>query len=573
MIHPQSHSRPALAACLLAGVLPGCMVGPDYEKPDLVTNDAWHGSLVAGLEQSSEGPGSWWKQFNDPILDTMILPRSHSRPALAACLLAGVLPGCMVGPDYEKPDLVTNDAWHGSLVAGLEQSSEGPGSWWKQFNDPILDTLIHRAQTNNLDLRTLMTRIDYSRANFGIEESFLLPSLSAEGYSIWYRADSGIAPVSGVFAPTGQAYEIEVGTASWEIDVWGRVRRQVQAAEQDLLASIENWRDLLITVRASVANAYISYRTYRRVAELLEVGVAASELAVDLSRQAYENGTVDLQVVLDNSTTLNTLQATVYEWEARAVNELNEISILLGETPGSIEELVGIGGKIPYPPSSIGVAMPAEVIRQRPDVRSAERNLSAAVSRLGVAEAELLPKFTLVGAFGFQGDGSSSLTNWANRTWNIGPSMTWSVFNWGRVQNEIRAQKANVRTELLNYESTILGAYQEVENALVNFAAAELSRRSFQMSRDNSLQALVLTSQSYDSGTDNLQEVISSELQFLEQEFQLIDQESAVAIAAVAIYKSTGGDWAPVMPSMDGPIPINVQVSKSNIDENPGGSP
>ena len=498
-------------------------------------------------------------------------PSTSTRAFLTVGLLAGVLQGCMVGPDYERPDIVTNDAWHGSLVAGLERSAEGPGAWWEQFDDPILDTLIHRAQSNNLDLRTLMTRVDFARANYGVEESYLLPSLSSEGYAIWYRADSGIAPVSGVFQPTGQAYEVDLGIASWEIDVWGRVRRQVQAAEQDLLASIEDWRDLLISVRATVAESYISYRTYRRISELLEVGVAASELAVGLSRQAYENGTIDLQVVLDNETTLNTLQATVYEWEARAVNELNSISVLLGEAPGHIEELVGIGGKIPYPPSTIGVAMPAEVIRQRPDVRAAERTLAAAVARLGVAEAELLPKFSLVGSFGFQGDGSSSLTNWSNRTWDIGPTFSWSIFNWGRVQNEIRAQKANVQAELIDYESTILGALQEVENSLVNFAAAELSRRSFQLSRNNSLQALVLTSQSYDSGTDNLQDVITSELQFLEQEFQLVDQESAVALAAVSLYKSTGGDWSPAMPSMDGPIPINVQVSKSGNDENAGG--
>ena len=223
-------------------------------------------------------------------------------------LLVVSLHGCMVGPDYERPDLVTPDRWHSQLVEGMEQSEDGPGLWWQEFDDPILDILIHRAQANNLDLRTMMTRVDYARAQYGIDESYLLPSVGADGYAIWYRADQGIAPVSGVFDPTGKAYQLGL-QLSWEIDIWGRVRRQAQAGEQTLLASIEDWRDLLITVRCSVADSYILYRTYRRTVELLEISVAAAELAVDLSRQAYENGTEDLSVVLNNDTTLTGLQA------------------------------------------------------------------------------------------------------------------------------------------------------------------------------------------------------------------------------------------------------------------------
>ena len=481
------------------------------------------------------------------------------------------LHGCMVGPDYTRPDLVSPDQWHSELVEGIKQSEEGAGAWWSKFDDPILDTLIVRAQTNNLDLRTMMTRVDYARALFGVEESYLLPTVDLDGYSIWYRADQGISPIPGVFDPTGKAYEIGFDL-SWEIDLWGRVRREVQAAEETLLSSIEDWRDLLVTVRSTVANSYIRYRTYRRTVELFEIAVAAAELAVDLSTEAYESGTQDLQVVLDNNTTLDTLQAAVYDWEAQSQNELNQISVLLGETPGSIEQLVGLSGKIPVPPSTIGIAVPAEVIRQRPDVRAAERSLASAVASLGVAEAELLPQFTLTGSVGFQADGSSPLLSWANRSWNIGPSVNWSLLNWGRVQNQIAAQKANVQQQLLVYEAAILGAYEDVENALVSFAAAELARRSFQRARDNSMQSLMLTSLAFESGVDNVQSVIGAELDFIESEFQLIEQESGVAQGAVALYKSTGGDWTPVMPTADGPVPINTKASKEVADASSGGT-
>lgn len=478
----------------------------------------------------------------------------------------------MVGPDYERPDLVTPDAWHSQLVEGVKHSEQGAGAWWKEFNDPTLDTLIERAQANNLDLRTIMTRVDYARAEYGIQESYLLPSVGADGYAIWYRADQGIAPVPGVFDPTGKAYELGLDL-SWEIDVWGRVRRQAQAAEEGLLASIENWRDVLVTVRASVANSYILYRTYRRTVELLEIAVAAAELEVDLNTQAYERGTEDLSLVLSNSTTLNTLQAAVYDWESRAQTELNRIAVLIGETPGAVEELVGLSGDIPVPPSSIGVAMPAEVIRQRPDVRSAERSLAQAVALLGVAEAELLPKFMLNGSMGYQSDGSTSLLSWANRSWDIGPSFSWSLLNWGRVQDQIDAQKANVQERLLIYENTILKAFEDVENALVEFAKSELARRSFEQARNDSMQSLMLASLSYENGVKDVQNVVTSELQFIETEFQLIQQESGVALGAVGLYKSTGGDWSPVMPTADGPVPINTKASEDVADASSGGTP
>ena len=495
----------------------------------------------------------------------------HPLLLVLSTLLVVLMHGCMVGPDYKKPDLVTNDSWHSSLMAGLEQDKDGPGIWWKEFNDPILDTLIQRAQASNLDLRTLMTRVEFARAEYGIEESFLLPSVGANGYAVWYRADQGIAPVPGVLDPTGDIYELDLAF-SWEIDVWGRVRRQAQAAQQDFLAEIENWRDLLISLRAGVADCYIRYRAYRRTVELHEIAVAAATLGLDLSNQAYENGALDLRVVLDNSSTLNTLQAAVYEWEARAQNELNQISVLLGETPGEIQELVGTGGQIPVPPSTLGVAVPAEVIRQRPDVRAAERTLASAVATLGVAEAELLPQFTLSGSVGFQSDGGTSLLSWSNRAWNIGPSVSWSLLNWGRVQDQISGQKAVVQSQLLGYESTILKAYQEVEDSLVNFASSEMSRRNFQSARDDSLQSLMLSSTAYESGVEDVQSVIASELQFIQMEFQLTEQESAVAMAAVALYKSTGGDWSPVMPSADGPVPIKSKTSQSVADANSGGT-
>ena len=477
-----------------------------------------------------------------------------SSPTLA---LTGafVLTGCMVGPDYERPDLITPDAWHSELKAGLEVSSEGVGPWWESFEDPILDELILRTQRNNLDLRILMARVEAAQAEYGVAGSYLLPSLSADGYSQWFRAEGGEVPVSNLTDDSGRSFKLG-GTMNWELDLWGQIRRSMESKEDSLLASIENWRDLLVSVRADVATSYVAYRTLRRIVEIAEVGLVAAEHNFDLTRQSYENGMVTMTEVLSARSLVASLESGLHGYVADAAQELNRISVLVGEAPGSLNELLGEGSQIPVPPASIGVAMPANVVRQRPDVRAAERNLAAAVAGIGVAEADLLPSFSVLGSVGFQSSSAGNLLDWSNRYWSVGPSMSWQLLNWGRVSSQIDLAKAGASERLIIYEKTILGAYRDIEDALVDFSSSELSRRDTEAARNDSLGALVLAEQAYQQGTQNLPVVIETELQLLEQEFSLINAEAQVAFSAVTLYKALGGDWSPVLPSADGPIAV-----------------
>jgi multidrug efflux system outer membrane protein len=489
-----------------------------------------------------------------------------TRQTFMTFLLVGstlaAIQGCMVGPDYQAPDVLEPDAWHAKLVGAMKQDEAGPGAWWEGFDDPVLVELIQRAGANNLDLRTMVARIDAARATYGIAAADLFPSVDGTGQAIWYRADSGVSPVPGLPSSSGESYSLGL-QMSWELDLWGRVRRTMQSREADLAAAVENWRDMLVTVRAEVASSYINYRTYRARAELNELAIAAAEIAVDIAQQEYEAGTTPRSTVLSARSQLEGFKSTLPSEEAAATQALNQISILLGEAPGTLESLVSDDGEIPVPSAEIAVAMPADLIRQRPDIRSAERSLAAASELIGATEALLLPQFSLTGGVGFQASSGSELFDWSNRNWSVGPSMNWSLLNWGSVESQIDRQKARTDEALVNYQSTILSAFQEVENSLVGFASSEVSRRSSSLSRNDTLESLVLMLQSYEAGTVDLASVVQIELQYLDAEYTLLNLEGQVAQAAVSLFKAMGGSWTPMLPGADGPVPIEQPAANS----------
>jgi len=465
--------------------------------------------------------------------------------------------GCMVGPDYRPPELETPDAWHSTLMEGMDIAEDGVGAWWHDFDDPVLVELIRRTDRNNLELRMMVARIDAARAAYGIAGSALFPQIDGNGQVIWSRGNDEFSGNGGNlsdFSSTSSNENFSTGLEmSWELDLWGRVRRTMNAREFDVLASLENWRDMLVTVRAEVASAYIDYRTNRARVELIELAIAATRLAVSIVEEEYAAGTIALSDVLSARFELRTFESRLPPLEAAATASLNQLSILLGETPGALEELVGDAGTIPVPPAAIAVAMPADVIRQRPDIRAAERTLASAVETIGATEALLLPQFTLNGGIGFQSSSAGDLFTLSTRYWTVGPAFNWSLLNWGAIRNQIRQQNAVTDEALLRYQSTVLGAFQDVENSLVGFASSELARRDTAIARDDNLQALVLATQAYDAGTVDLTSVVQIELQYLDAENALIDLEGQVALSAVTLYKSMGGDWTPVVPGDDGP--------------------
>lgn len=493
----------------------------------------------------------------DPVLDSPLMAylRGFHSACIVGALIAAVLSGCMVGPDYERPEMVNPDSWHTKLMDDMKLTKDGAGRWWESFNDPVLVELINRTERNNLDLRTMIARIEKARAEYGIAGSYLWPQIDANGRAVWYRADGGVSPVPGVFDPTGETYSTTLDM-TWEIDLWGRIRRMTQSAEMDMLAAIENWRDALVTIRAEVASTYIDYRTSRAQADLLQLAVIAAQIAVQLSEEEYHAGTAPLTDLLYARSQLLNFQAQLPEFESSAARSLNQLSVLMGEAPGYLGELVDDAGEIPVPSSEIAVGIPADVIRQRPDIRAAERQLAAEVATIGATEAQLFPQLTLMGGVGFESSQASQLFVWSNRNWSIGPSFSWSLLNWGRIGAQIDAQKATTQEALISYQGAVLGAYQEVENALVNFASYEVGRQNTAASRDDTLQTLVLELQAYEVGTVDMSSVVQIELDYLDSESSLLNFQGQVAQAAVSIYKATGGDWSPVLPGENGPIPI-----------------
>lgn len=501
-----------------------------------------------------------------------MLPRWNQFPTLTLpVMLLAVQTSCMVGPTYEAPQMLLPDSWHAALLNETSSSSsvDGAGEWWSAFDDPAMLELIERAERNNLKLRTMVARIDAARAQYGVAGSDLYPQVDATGQAIWYR--EGASSTFGLDDANSKSFSIGP-QMSWEVDLWGRVRRTTRAAEADVVASVENWRDALITVRAEVASSCIAYRLAQQQLEIATLAIVAARIAYDLDEQSYAAGVGTKQEVLSAHATMLSLESDKRAFETNASTELNRLSILIGEAPGALRDVFDDNLGVPVPPLDIAVALPATVIRHRPDVRAAERQLAAAVEILGATEALKYPTFQLSGQIGLQSSDLGSLFNWSNRNWSIGPAFSWSILNWGKVESQIQLQEAVVEQQLVSYQSAVLGACQDVENAIVGFANAELSRRDTLAARDDSLDSVVLELQAFEQGTAVLDGVVQTELQYLQAEYALLTAQGQVAQSAVILYKSIGGDWRRVVPGDDGPVPVTTTTNENELAQKTGGA-
>jgi NodT family efflux transporter outer membrane factor (OMF) lipoprotein len=457
---------------------------------------------------------------------------------VGAAVLAITVGGCKVGPNYVRPDMPVPDAWHVDLVAGLNDEPAGVSPWWRAFGDEDLDELITLAGARNLDLQTAASRITEARAQYGIAAADLYPQVMAFGLISWnHRADklvSDIIPNSAYVAALDM---------SWEVDLFGRVRRATEAAKADVGMMVEDWRDLLVTIRAEVAGSYISLRALQLEASILRRTIRAQSESLEVTTQRYEGGIADDLELSRAQASLADLESQLPGIQTRIARAINRISVLIGEAPGPLRDRLGAPERIPSPPGRFAVGIPADVVRRRPDIRAAERALAASTARIGVATANLYPRFRISGQIGFE---SSTFTNWFDaQNWSggIGPQLSWPLFEGGKVISGIRVADAQAEQALLNYEQTVLKAFEEVENALI--AHVELLASQFLLTQTVASRARIvtLTEQRYDAGVDNLQTVLEAQRSLLDSQIELARSTGEVSNNAVSIYKAIGGDW------------------------------
>jgi NodT family efflux transporter outer membrane factor (OMF) lipoprotein len=457
------------------------------------------------------------------------------RLGLLSCLM--LIAGCTVGPDFRAPQTEVPDAWVGPLPPPTS-AEQDLARWWTVFADPILTSLVERAVESNLDLQLAQARIRQARAARGVAASGLGPVLDAAGS---YRR-------SGTAAATIDQYQAGFD-AAWELDLFGGTRRSIEAATANLEAAVDARLNVLVTLTAEVAANYINLRSFQEQITIAERNLKAQLHSADLTRQRFEGGFVSGLDVANAQAQVATTATQIPVLEQAAQQAIYGLSVLLGREPGALLAELAPSAPIPAGSPNVPVGVPSELLRRRPDIRQAEALIHAATAQIGVATADLFPRIALTGSLGTQGDKFSSLTDWANRFWSIGPSASWTLFSTGRVRSNIEVQRALEEQSLIVYRRTILAALQEVENALIASAKEQEHYKALADAVTAHRRAVELATKLYTQGQTDFLNVLQAQGALYVSENALAQSTRTLATNLVALYKALGGGWSPEPPS------------------------
>jgi NodT family efflux transporter outer membrane factor (OMF) lipoprotein len=459
---------------------------------------------------------------------------------LAAALALGLAAACkVVGRDYEPPAAPTPEAWHESNEAFEARTAE-LAEWWKRFEDPVLDSLIERAARQSVDVRVSLARIREARALRGIAASDLYPTVDAT--ALYERRGESDNTPFGSFIPDSELYSMGLD-AAWEIDLWGRVRRSVEAADADLAATVEDARAVAITIAGETAFQYVQLRAFQARIAIAATNVDLQAQTLALVRARFEAGLVGERDVAQATASLEATRSRVPELQGGLRAAENRLAVLLGSAPGSLAPELADARPIPTAPAQVAVGVPADIVRRRPDVRRAERVLAAETARIGVAEGELYPRLTLLGSLGLASDDVSTLFDSDSETYHFGPSVRWRIFDGGRLRGGIEAQDARTEQAMLVWEQTVWTALEESENAMTAFVTEATRRDSLAAATTSSSLAVELARAQYTDGLSDFQPVLDSQLALAELQDTLAQSEAAIATNLIALYKALGGGW------------------------------
>lgn len=455
---------------------------------------------------------------------------------------------CAVGPDYVRPDPPLPSGWQ-TDPAGFAVVPGAPvGRWWDAFDDPELSSLVARATAANKDLVLATARVAEAQSLYRATRSAEFPSLDS-GAGVDYERSS----VNALFPGGSDATVWSVGvSASWEVDLFGRVRRSVESSEASFEATDEDRRAVLVAVIAEVAAAYVDVRTIQRRLDVARQNLASQGKIVDLTKIRFEGGIASsLDVAQAESIYANT-RTFIPPLEAELARQMNRLSVLLGENPGPLSAEFVAAAPIPAPPAEMTVSLPVDMVRQRPDVRASERQLAAQTAKIGVATADLYPRLTLLGTFGFDATDFKDLFQGPSRSYSVGPAVRWNVFDAGRIRALIGAEEARTAGALAAYEQTILLALEEVENALVTYARLREQREASVEAIRAATVSLDLATALYKDGLADFQNVLDAQRTLLTYQDQLARVDGDSVQSLVQLYRALGGGWTALEPPADG---------------------
>lgn len=495
------------------------------------------------------------------------------RVAAALGLAALALAGCTkMGPDFERPEAwwkPTN--WFSATTpkppSGDSQTVAEPfdPDWWTLLRDPQLNTMQTELAAANLDLRAADYRLAQSRAQLGIVESAQFPQANANAsYTRQQQSQYGVTSIttSSTRNPGTQANGLGGRTSipnsrllhpydvyqygldiAWEIDLWGRVARLVEASQAQVTASEDAIRDLKVSLSAELARNYLSLRGVQRKTAITRQNLDSARQNLSLTQQRFAGGlTTDLDVA-GAAAQVATVEAQLPALEEQQFRLINAISLLLGEEPGSRMTTLAVPRGLPPVPPRVPVGVPGDLVRRRPDIRVAEANLHAATAQIGVARADFFPRVTLSGSGAIQGLQFTNLGDWQAQTYAIGPAVTVPIFEGGRLRANLAMRTAAQQEAAIVYQRSILNALHDVDNALTAYATEQRRRDRLEQSVTANRRALALARLRYEEGVADFLNVITAQRALLQAEQELADSTTAVSLHLVQLYKALGGGW------------------------------
>jgi NodT family efflux transporter outer membrane factor (OMF) lipoprotein len=449
-----------------------------------------------------------------------------------------------VGPNYSRPPVAVNDNW---LEAQDHRLTTGPGkspAWWQVFKDPILDRLIETVYKGNLNLRVAGARVYEARARLGVAVGQLYPQTQQITGSLENVRSSERVPTA--FSYT----QASVGVAAnWEIDLWGKYRRAVESADAGLMASAADFNSFVVSLTGNAATLYITVRTLERRLIIARSNVEIQRNSFQIATYRFEGGTTSRRDVEQAKAALTSTEATVSVLEIQLRQAKDALSVLLGAPPSLLtEQLDGREAEIPSPPAQVVVGIPVDLLRRRPDVREAEYNAMAQAAQIGIAKAQLYPAISLSGAFGFQsstynGFSPGDIFLWGSRAGTVGPSLSWNIFNYGQITNQVRVQDAQFQELLITYQNTVLNAQQEVEDNLVGFLRSQEEAKSLEESAEAARSSLDLAIIQYSEGITDFTTVLTAQQFLLSTEDSLASALGNISAYLVGVYRALGGGW------------------------------
>jgi NodT family efflux transporter outer membrane factor (OMF) lipoprotein len=501
-----------------------------------------------GIEDGTGAADHLWRSKTAPRCRTM---RLDCFGLFVLTLAVSTLSGCTslsrwwengfkVGPNYSDPQAVISVSWESTHDPCIRGDLEPVAAWWTQFNDPTLDDLVQSAVTENLDLRTAGHRLLAVQAERNVAIGNLLPD--ARSVALFSHAQiSKNLPAIGL----GTLFDFwAVGplAASWEIEFWGKNRRAIESAEAELEASQEDYRNVQVLLVSEVAASYVQLRGYQQRIEFARENVQIQQESLKLALERFENGiTTELDVQQAKSSLAET-EAVLPQLDTGLQQAGHRLCILLGSPPGGISAQIGTG-PIPVAPTELAVGIPAELLRRRPDIRRAERQVASQCAQIGVAEADLYPSLQLLGFMGYTSNSSGKLFTAPSFTGIIAPALQWKIFSYYKIKNNVRKQEALLEARITEYRQTVLKAHGEVEDSLIGFVNSRKQAARLDESVEAARVSVNLVLGLYREGRVDFNRVQSAQAMLVKQQDQLAVANIESILSLVRVYRGLAGGW------------------------------